>query len=128
MERTETKWGFWIPVKDDNSARYAAKMAGLPVFLMGLSFIVPTLFHFANTRPIVGGAYLLAMVFFVAAGLLIRKGRFGFLPVSVGLWIAVTTYAYAQSGLTMSIFLSITIGLVAMSGLRGWLWLQRHGA
>jgi len=130
MAHKDSPFGFWIPVTDRPSAEYAAKMSGLPVFLMGLSFIIMAVFQLflSRAQPIViisaililGGAILMYL------GLQIRNLKFGVLPFSIGIWFVLNLLGIASGGFGYSTILTLLIGILAISGLRGWLWLKRH--
>lgn len=132
MAFKEPRWGFWVPVKDKESAEYAAKMSGFPVFLMGLSFTpLGLLLVFAGEQvwqKIFGGVIAACGVFFIVSGLQIRKHKFKTLPVSVSIWLLLTVIAMFLALLSGSvpIGLNLLIGLMAISGLRGWWWLTRN--
>ena len=36
----EPRFGFWFPIVGRESAKYAVKMSGLPIFLMGIILII----------------------------------------------------------------------------------------
>ncbi|MEP3891181.1 MAG: hypothetical protein ABJN69_12035 [Hellea sp.] len=129
-EDVNPKWGFWIPVRNEASAHYAAKMSGLPVFMLGLSVLMFGL-QFAGLRIwLAAGIALLTALFLLVSGLRIRSGKFGLLPISVGLWLIVMVIGVVPTSLApttaavISTILNLIIGLLALSGLRGWWWLR----
>ena len=95
MAFKEPKWGFWIPVRDRQSAEYAAKMSGLLVFLMGLNFVfVGSLILNSSdeaSEHIIGILMALSGILFLISGVRIRKLKFETLPVTVPLWVIITT-------------------------------------
>ena len=129
-EDVNPKWGFWIPIRSEASAHYAAKMSGLPVFMLGLSVLMFGL-QFAVLRIwLAAGIALLTALFLLVSGLRIRSGKFTLLPISVGFWLIVMVLGLVQTGLAptmvavISTALNLIIGLLALSGLRGWWWLR----
>lgn len=127
----EPKWGFWIPVKDRQSATYAAKMSGFPVFLSGFSLLLQSnlVFPLRNGTKfsflILGLGITICGLFFIISALKIRKHKFATLPVSVGLWLGFTTLSMLLVPHALKI-MNIIIGLLCVSGLRGWWWLKQN--
>ncbi len=129
MEHKEPAFGFWIPVTDRASAQYAAKMSGLPVFLLGLSFLSIGLVQIVSTGvskfQLIGGIIALCGGFLVFSGLRIRALRFRTLPFTVGLWLVLNIVSIYISGFGLGTILPLLIGLMAACGLRGWWWLRK---
>jgi len=132
MEHEEPPFGFWIPVKNRASANYAAKMSGLPVFLMGLSFVFLGGLFLIENKFSAQGLYNLITVlgglFLIFSGLQIRKLKFKTLPISVGLWLVLNIIGVLASEFSFGNIITILIGILAISGLRGWFWLREHPA
>lgn len=130
MPHKEPAWGFWIPVTDRASAEYAAKMSGLPVFLMGLSFLAIAVLQLIYVQTpvlqIIGVLILLGSIFLIYSGLQIRKLKFMTLPISVGLWLILNILGLVTTGVGVGTVLTLLIGLMAVCGLRGWFWLKRN--
>lgn len=132
MSFKEPKWGFWIAVKDYESAAYAAKMSGLPVFLLGISFLFTGIIKIAAGLPISASLYWGAMgiagMFFIFSGLQIRKQKFQTLPLSVALWLLLTAIGLVISMRAggVSNLVNLLISLLTISGLRGWWWLREN--
>ncbi len=145
MSNTDQPWGFWVRVKDRESARYAARMAGLPVFLGGLFSALVALVEPAPTPSRFVAGWLIAVVLIIT-GLLIRSGRFGLVPFAalimiLNIIIGLVTSAILAAGivrlgafppgLLVMEFIRIIIFpvlflLVMISGLRGWWWLRQN--
>lgn len=135
----EPPWGFWIPVKDRASAIYAARMAGFPVFLLGLSALATAL------GALIGQTWLLAAVmsalglFFIISGLRIRAEKFGTFPITVSLWLLqmligiIGSLSMSGDSIQITILISqavinLLIGLMVLCGVRGWMWLRQNPA
>lgn len=144
MAELDQPWGFWVRIKDRDSALYAMRMAGLPVFLSGLTGALISIVDPADSQAgfLVGWA-IAAML--IMMGLMIRKGRFGLVPfaaalmlINIGLSIAssiLITVGIARLDLLpvdilfmefirLSVF-PVLFLLVMVSGLRGWRWLRQ---
>jgi len=132
MEHEEPPFGFWIPVKDHASANYAAKMSGLPVFLMGLSFVFLGGLFLIENKFSAQGLYNLITVlgglFLIFSGLQIRKLKFKTLPISIAIWLGLNLLGFMVAGFGIGSILTLLIGILAISGLRGWYWLREHPA
>ena len=135
MSYKASLFGFWIPIKDDDSAYYAAKMSGLPVFLLGLSLYVMAFAFVTIENPILFSLSLLLALFLKYSGLRIHGGNFRTLPVSVGVWLIYAVLASYYAGFhtspyitvySASTLLSFLIALLAISGLRGWWYLKKR--
>lgn len=127
MAFKEPRWGFWVPVKDKESAEYASKMSGLPVFILGLNFLFSGLYLLIKKIEILyATGVTLSGIFFLISALQIKKYKFKTLPMSVTLWLVITTVATLFMGINASTIINILIGLLAISGLRGWWWLTRN--
>ncbi len=130
MAFKESPFGFWIPVTDKESAEYAAKMSGLPIFLLGLNFCALALVQVFVPQPaLIYAAYFCFFIFglfLIFSGLRIRKQKFGTLPVSLGLWLFLNLVGVLIIGVGIGTIITLLIGLLAVSGLRGWLWLRRN--
>ena len=132
----EPPFGFWIPVKDRPSAEYAAKMSGLPIFLMGIVFFIVAAIQLmflvgAETFDIVDNIVvpsftLLFAIYLIVSGLLIRNLKFQTLPISIAIWFILQIGGVLSSGIGVSTLFTVLLGLIAISGLRGWSWLRKN--
>ena len=122
----EPKWGFWLPVKDRASATYAAKISGLIVFLMGITHLVVGLAMLTGEIPLFGAAIAIFGALCTVSGILARKLDFRTLPLTLITWIILTIIGGSITGPNWGLLLNAIIGLVAISGLRGWWWLRKN--
>lgn len=132
----EPALGFWISVKNRPSAEYAAKMSGFPVFLMGIVFFISAVIQFmflvgAETvdlviNIVVPSLILLFSIYLIVSGLLIRKLKFQTLPISIAIWFILQIWGIYASGIGVSTIFTVLLGLMAISGLRGWSWLKKN--
>jgi hypothetical protein len=128
-------FGPWVRVKGRESARLAVRMAGLPVFLIGLVtvvFAVITLLTVMSsgltiTRPLPVGLPLVAGLVLVVLGLALRAGRAALVPVAAVVTLANAALSMALLPLWV-VPVQAMMALVALSGLRGWWWLRNHPA
>jgi hypothetical protein len=138
---------FWIKISDRESATYAAKMSGMPIFLFGIAAVASTLSDFAQSQ---GRLYLIAIgaigLFCITSGLRIRKGRFGLIIFVIPLYLimlGITAVGYmgymiqsyrSYPDVITSLFrlaemiVPSLLGIFALAGLRGWWWLRRNPA
>ncbi len=126
----ENKFGFWITVEDEASARYAVRMAGLPVLIIGVLFVIGGLGSLDSMRgadPLTtwltlgfGGAVIL-----MAFGL--RQGYAALVPIATAISGALIALRLATAP-AYAIILPALILLLVVSGFRGWLWLRRNKA
>jgi len=132
----EPAFGFWVPVTDRPSAEYAAKMSGFPVFLVGIIFFIMAVIQFmflvgAETIDIVINIVVLSLtllfaIYLIVSGLLIRSLKFQTLPISIAIWLMLQIWGVFSLGIGVSTIFTVLLGLMAISGLRGWLWLRKN--
>jgi hypothetical protein len=149
--------GFWVFVRDEESAVYASRLCGLPLFLTGLwALLLALLAMIGEQAPVIEElesdrffGFLLVGGLFVVAGLLIRARFFGLVPVMATLFLVLCAGAIlAAGGLIASLreatpgvgvlptFVSILssplfpmlFSLMMISGLRGWWYLRKRGS
>jgi hypothetical protein len=126
-------FGPWARVVDAQGAQLAVRMAGLPVFLIGLLTVlfagVTLLTVMASgltiSRPLPVALPMLAGLALVVLGLALRAGRAALAPVA-----ALLTLANAGlSALLLPLWVlpvQAMMALVAVSGLRGWWWQRKN--
>jgi hypothetical protein len=126
-------FGPWARVVDAQGAQQAVRMAGLPVFLIGLLTVlfagVTLLTVMASgltiSRPLPVALPMLVGLALVVIGLALRAGRAALVPVA-----ALLTLANAGlSALLLPLWVlpvQAMMALVAVSGLRGWWWLRKN--
>jgi hypothetical protein len=130
-------FGYWITIQDAASARYAVRMAGLPVLLIAANALLAALIMAVTLATLdapMGRNARIILGLLVAAGLALgsiafalRAGRTALVPAATALNIA----AFAVQAMISPPWALIVPGLallLALSGLRGWLWLRRHPA
>jgi len=128
----------WTEIGDRETADYAIKMSGLPVFLLGISYLLVGAF-FSDTAMV----DLSAGVSLVIIGIALRSGRGWLSPIAttiVLLWALIRAAQLAPFvglllivsptaiGLLVGAALQIFLLLMTISGLRGWLWTRRQNA
>ena len=111
--------GFWVFVRDEESAVYAARLCGLPLFLTGLWALLLALLAMIGEQAVIAGpaaddrffGFLLVGGVLVVTGLLIRARFFGLVPVMATLFLVLCAGAILAAG-----------GLIAVCGRRhrGW--------
>ena len=134
-------FGFWLPVHDAKTAEAAIRMAGLPVFLLGLCLVAGQFGRFAIA---LGGRNLapLLSVGLIVLAFRLRAGGTALAPLATGLGVAIFAVQAAYVGMMVDAVgygaVSVAIGLaqlivpafavaLPLGGLRGWIWLRRHG-
>ncbi|PVA09483.1 hypothetical protein DC366_13940 [Pelagivirga sediminicola] len=127
-ERTN-RWGFWARIDDRTSAMDAVRMSGLPVFLIGLTLMISGAVILMDPVGASGNGWsLLALsVPFVALGLALRGGAAALAPLASAVFIVMVAIE-AWLAPSWGLLVRLLIGLVAISGLRGWWWLRKHPA
>ncbi len=129
-------FGYWITIRDAASARYAVRMAGLPVLLIAANALLAATIMAVTLATLdapIGRNTLILLGLLVVAGLALgsiafalRAGRAtALVPAATTLSIA----AFAVQAMVSPPWLLIVPGLavlLALSGLRGWFWLHRH--
>jgi hypothetical protein len=130
-------FGYWITIDDDASARFAVRMAGLPVLLIAANTLLAALIlavTLATLEAAIGPCTQITLGLLVAAGLALgviafalRAGRTALVPLAT----AISAAAFVVQAMVSPLWLLIVPGLallVSLSGLRGWSWLRRHPA
>ncbi|MGL4321346.1 MAG: hypothetical protein ACRCS3_10840 [Paracoccaceae bacterium] len=126
-------FGPWARVTDVQGAELAVRMAGLPVFLIGLMSVLFAGFTLLSvmasgltiTRPLPIALPLVAGIAQIALGLGLRAGKAALVPLATLLTLANTALTVAIGSVWVLPLLAIML-LVAISGLRGWWWLRKH--
>jgi hypothetical protein len=129
-------FGYWITIQDAASARYAVRMAGLPVLLIAANALLAAMIMamtLATLDAPMGRNALTILGLLVAAGIALggiafalRAGRAtALVPAATALSIAAFAVQAVASPPWMLIVPSLAL-LLALSGLRGWFWLRRH--
>lgn len=144
MSKTQL-FGYWLPVRDDASARDAARMAGLPVLVVGANAALFALMEAVQPAPY---APFLALAAATACILIliafrIRAGHAAWIPFALILFLvfltanSLLTYlewelvgrTQAATGLAMLSWIIPVICLILiLGGLRGWRWLRAHNS
>ena len=135
--------GWWVNVKDADSANYAIRMSGLPIFLMGVNFFVASLVAFLTWNTIQSDsmflkAFLLAMfpigLSLIVCGILLRKNNNKIAPLAAGLYIPFVLISLffvtpapdigKNTMLVINMLFTLLMMLLSLGGLRGWRWLR----
>ncbi len=121
------RFGYWIDVTDRASATEAVRMAGLPVLLIGASFLLNALVASQSGATFAGSAagLSLAGLVIITIAFAIRGGRAGLVPVETGLSALVLAVSIVLNP-TILVIVPLLALLLCISGLRGWLWLRRN--
>ena len=69
---------------------------------------------------------LLFAIYLIVSGLLIRNLKFQTLPISIMIWFILQIGGVLSSGIGVSTLFTVLLGLMAISGLRGWSWLRKN--
>ena len=128
----------WTKIRDRETADYAIRMSGLPVFLLGTSYLLVGAF-FSDTAlvDLTAGASLIII------GIALRSGRGWLSPIATTIAVLWTLIRAAQIapvfgllllmsptaiGLLVGAALQLILLLMTIAGLRGWLWSRRQSA
>ena len=143
---TKTKlFGYWISSTDENSAKEAVKMAGLPALVMGVNAALASLIALFQATPnltIVAWSAIIALLLIILA-FRIRAGKSAWLPLVLVLFSAflvasafssyiVWTVAGKEPISAAQIITGWIVPLICMvlvvAGFKGWLWLRTNGS
>ena len=137
-------FGFWLPVEDAASARQAVRMAGLPVLIMAVNALLVALSALAQVTPefrMAAGAGTVAVVLAIIA-FRMRAGHAGLVPVMAILFVVfalshmllsvlgqgvIQGPRFPIAALALTWIIPVFSAALALSGLRGWLWMRRNG-
>jgi hypothetical protein len=123
--------GFWVAIKDERSASYAMKMAGLPAFLLGITYIGYAIFRTGDYDVWSGIGFCLGIVL-TLAGLSIRSNKLTLFPYIVGI---TSIHTLLDSALMIAhraqdfLFISgvrVVVVALLINGMRGWWWLRKN--
>lgn len=79
----------WSRIYRREQAAYLARMAGLPVFLMGaFSAVIAGISLIDGDRPAEDGTTLVVGLFLIVSGLRLMAGKLGLLPVVAAVMVA----------------------------------------
>lgn len=136
--------GFWTAIDDEESARDAIRMAGLPLFLMGLGagFIALGIL-LLEPVPLFAAIVTIAIAaLFILLALQLRARRVGWFPLAMLLYAAAlglnlvdSVMAWRQSDplddmartlILIRWIIPILCLFLMLNGVRGWLWLRAH--
>jgi hypothetical protein len=138
-EEPTVLFGYWPVIRDEVSASSAAKMSGLPMFFFGLStFLIAVMPMFLDK----GGLGVINLVL-AALGMLllvcsfrIRAGHHAWLPFLMFPMLGFMTAnllvplldnsAQVHTTSWMGRVIGVLLVILALSGLRGWLWKRRN--
>jgi hypothetical protein len=138
-QKSSTLFGYWLFITDADSASAAAKMSGLPILVFGLSLMIVSTHEIAESTGSLNAVNLIIGIL----GLLlcrcafrIRSGHHAWLPFvlfpMLGIMAANTLLATNTIGVDatptkwMSQAVGVLLIILALSGLRGWLWKRRN--
>ena len=143
---TKTKlFGYWISSTDEDSAKEAVKMAGLPALVMGANAALASLIALFQTTPnltIVAWSAIIALLLIILA-FRIRAGRSAWLPLVLVLFSAFLVASAFSSYIVWSVareeptsggqiitgwIVPLICMVLVVAGFKGWLWLRTNGA
>lgn len=143
MTTTPSFSGYWAPIIDEQSARNAVKMAGLPLLVLALNaavFAIALMLHAnASVWPI--AAFGVLTFVFLAMAFQLRSGRAAISPLAAAAYAAflallmwsTTRDVGAESELPIqfsivlrNLFVPILTAVFAWRGVLGWRWLLVH--
>ncbi len=139
MKQQGAVFGFWMPVIDEESAAYAVKMSGLPLFLVGLNtFALVAVIdqHWAQVIAAVFAVLFVSLAFRIRAACTAWAPIAAFLSVTFFLlqvmWRFLTVIVLGFHWQVMlaeaaRLIVPTLAVILAMGGLRGWKWLRRNG-
>lgn len=141
-------FGYWISSVDEDSAKNAIKMAGLPVLLLGGNVALSAFFAFFQRIPNLTVASWCAVIslLLICIAFRIRAGKTGWMPFVLVLFAAdfilsaIYTYIMlmnaqglggADTRVYVKVFASWVVPLICsvliIAGFKGWLWLRANG-
>ncbi|MEE9454193.1 MAG: hypothetical protein V3V13_07415 [Paracoccaceae bacterium] len=143
MQNFKNIFGYWISVFDKESAETSARMAGLPVLILGINagvFACINILGATSTKPTAIASMLISIILIIFA-FRIRSARYASLPYLSALFLLFTIYNMGNdvyfylytSGFQLET-VAIIIGWIvpvfasalSISGLRGWHWLKHN--
>ena len=138
--------GWWVKINDVDSANYAIRMSGLPIFLMGISFIIASFgalltWSAIQSESVILKGFLIAMlpvgIFLVICGVLLRKNKNEIAPIAACLYIPFVLGSLffvtpapdigQNTMLIINMIFTLLFALLSLGGLRGWRWLKQNG-
>lgn len=137
-------FGFWIDIRDEGKARYAVRMAGLPLLVLGANAAVLglDLAVKAPEMPMAVPVFAVIAVVLVLVAFRMRAGRAAWVPLAllaILSFLAVELFSSLHllrmlepsQSFDMILLAKWVVPLfclaLAFSGFRGWLWLRRNG-
>jgi hypothetical protein len=138
------QFGYWTPVQDETSARYAVRMSGLPVLVMAVNPSLAALTIAVQPEPnlpLIAALSLLAALLMLLA-FRIRSGCAGWLPLVMLLFVlflgakalsftAVLGVADIDplngTMLVMGWIIPLICTVLVFGGVRGWRWMVANG-
>ncbi|WP_025319983.1 hypothetical protein [Granulibacter bethesdensis] len=146
MEDSQKKlniFGDQFFIQDEESARYAVRMSGLPILVIGLNFVVLFLFFVSQQKEnLYFNFFLVGMAFFmITMAFRIRAERIAWFPlalllfgisISANLFLSYTQWKFKESLYInfSTLFIIWFIPLICMylmvRGWMGWRWLKSN--
>lgn len=129
------KWGWWIKIEDEASARHAIRMAGLPIFFLGIIFSCVSLVTLIQSgldpymRELLQWqniALLPLGLTLIALGLLVRRRADGTVLLAAPIGIVAMIMSIFVSRHPAEWVVPLLILIVSLGGLRGWWWLRNQ--
>ena len=135
--------GYWTQIIDEQSARNAVKMAGLPLLVLALNAAVFALILMQTTKASVWSiaAFGVLTFVFLAGAFRLRSGRAAIMPIAAAAYaaflallmlstirdVAVESELPIQFSIVLrNLFVPILSAIFAWRGVLGWRWLLVH--
>ena len=137
-------FGYWISSVDEESAKEAVKMAGLPVLIMGCNAALTALLALSQQTPDLTLAALSAAISLalIVVAFRIRAEKFGWIPSVLVLfaaflvisafsaYVALMDFGIARINgvqIVTSWIVPLICSVLMVAGFKGWLWLKAKG-
>ena len=144
MASKKKLFGYWISSVDEESAKEAIKMAGLPVLVMGSNAALTALIALSQQTPDLTLAAWCAAIslLLIIVAFRIRADKSGWMPLVIALFAAflvisaLTAYIALMdvgiagiSGVQIvtSWIVPLICSVLMAAGFKGWLWLKAEG-
>ena len=137
-------FGYWISSVDEESAKEAVKMAGLPVLIMGCNAALTALLALSQQTPDLTLAALSAAISLalIVVAFRIRAEKSGWIPSVLVLfaaflvisafsaYVALMDFEIARINgvqIVTSWIVPLICSVLMVAGFKGWLWLKAKG-
>ena len=128
-------WGWWITIVDEISARHAIRMAGLPLFFLGLIFSTVSLVTLIQSgldpyqRALLSWqnvALLPLGLILIGISLIVRKRGDSTVLLAVPISMVAMGLSIIVSDHPAQWIVPALVMIVSFGGLRGWWWRRQN--